>query len=354
MNRIYAALLFLGRIFSPIYSFIMIVRAFLYRQNIVMRSERLSVPVVSIGNLTMGGTGKTPLVLYVARFLQGMGRKPAIISRGYKGKAPAPVSIVSDGDKVLLPPKEAGDEPAMLAESLKGVPVLIGPERAAVGLEAISRFRPDTLIMDDGFQHLALQRDLDLVLFSARKLLGSGWVFPGGELREPFSALKRAQAFVITGVDNTTRNEVVAFKGLLQGIFPKTPVFLGEYLLSCLVHSQQAKTFPVDKAKRLPLYGFAGIACPEAFRYTLEKERFLLTGFQTFRDHHDYSAKDVNALIEAARSRRARALITTEKDFVKLKPFFGEFPLMALKVELFMEEGFDLFLSSAVGRWKKS
>lgn len=354
MKKIHAVLFFLGRIFSPFYSFIMILRAFLYRHGIVLRSEQLSVPVVSIGNLTMGGTGKTPLVLYVARFIQGMGRRPAIISRGYKGKASAPVSIVSDGVQVLLPPQEAGDEPAMLAESLKGVPVLIGPERVAVGREAIRRFHPDTLIMDDGFQHLALQRDLDLVLFSARTLLGSGWVFPGGELREPLSALKRARAFVITGIDNTTRNEVEAFKGLLRRIFPETPVFLGEYLISCLVHSQQAKTFPVDKAKRLPLYGFAGIACPEAFHYTLEKERFLLTGFQSFRDHHDYSVNDVNGLIDAAKSRRARALITTEKDFVKLKPFFGEFPIMALKVELFMEEGFDLFLSDAVGRWKKS
>jgi tetraacyldisaccharide 4'-kinase len=261
--------------------------------------------------------------------------------------------VVSDGAQTFLSPREAGDEPALLAESLKGVPVLIGPERVAVGKEAIRRFHPDNLILDDGFQHLALHRDLDLVLFNARKLLGSGWVFPGGELREPFSALKRAHAFVITGVDNTTRRQVDGFKRLLRGVFPEAPVFLGEYLPSCLIHSQQTKTFPIDKAKRLPLYGFAGIANPDSFHYTLEKERFLLTGFQNFADHHDYSVKEVSALIDAARARRARALITTEKDFVKLRPYFGEFPVLALRVELFMEEGFDLFLSDWAGSMKR-
>lgn len=350
MNRIYPVLFYLGRIFSPFYSLIMTFRAFLYRKNLFLKIQRLPAPVISIGNLTLGGTGKTPLVMYVARFLQGLGQRPAIISRGYKGKAPGAISVVSDGTQTFLSPKEAGDEPALLAESLKGVPVLIGPERAAVGREAISRFHPDNLILDDGFQHLSLHRDLDLVLFNAARLLGSGWVFPGGELREPFSALKRAHVFVITGVDNTSRSQVEGFKRLLRGVFPDTPVFLGEYLPSCLVHSQQAKTFPMDKAKRLPLYGFAGIANPDSFRYTLEKERFLLTGFQNFADHHDYTFKEMNALIDAARARRARALITTEKDFVKLRPYFGEFPILALRVELFMEEGFDLFLSDWAGR----
>jgi tetraacyldisaccharide 4'-kinase len=353
MNRIYPILFYLGRIFSPFYSFIMTLRAFLYRKNLFLKSHRLPVPVVSIGNLTLGGTGKTPLVMYVARSLQGMGQRPVIVSRGYKGKTPGAICVVSDGAQTFLSPREAGDEPALLAESLKGVPVLIGPERVAVGKEAIRRFHPDNLILDDGFQHLALHRDLDLVLFNARKLLGSGWVFPGGELREPFSALKRAHAFVITGVDNTTRRQVDGFKRLLRGVFPEAPVFLGEYLPSCLIHSQQTKTFPIDKAKRLPLYGFAGIANPDSFHYTLEKERFLLTGFQNFADHHDYSVKEVSALIDAARARRARALITTEKDFVKLRPYFGEFPVLALRVELFMEEGFDLFLSDWAGSMKR-
>ena len=334
-----------GWLFSPVYSLLMRLRAWLYRQGVFCKSERLPVPVVSIGNLTLGGTGKTPLVLYVTRQLLAMGRKPVIVSRGYGGTVKEAVNVVSDGNAVLLSATEAGDEPLLLAASLPGVPVLVGPRRAVVGRAALERFPVDTVVLDDGFQHLALARDLDLVLFSARTLLGNGRVFPGGPLREPFGALARAHGFVITGVDREPRREAGTFKQLLANLFPDKPVFMGEYLPSCLLHSQHAKTYAIDKARRLPLYGFAGIANPDSFRHTLEKERFLLTGFVGYPDHHRYSAADVDGLIAAARARRAAALVTTEKDYVKLAPFFKEFPILALRVELFMEEEFDLFLA---------
>ncbi|MGV1098687.1 tetraacyldisaccharide 4'-kinase [Thiovibrio sp. JS02] len=344
------ALFFVGRLFSPFYSLIMVLRASLYRRNLLLRSHRLQVPVISVGNLTLGGTGKTPMVLYVTRYLLGLGKKPAIVSRGYGGKAMGKVHVVSDGKKILMPSSLAGDEPTMMAEAIPEVPVLIGPNRVPVAQRAAKDFHANVIVMDDGFQHLALRRDVDLVLFSARTFLGSGWVFPGGELREPFSALKRASGFVVTGVDNSNRMAVDAFRRLLKGVFPEKPVFLGEYLPVSLLHSQQSKTYAVERAKKMPLFGFAGIANPEAFRHTLKNERFLLTGFQGFPDHHQYTAEEVNALVATAVSRRARALITTEKDFVKLKPFFGEFPVLALKIELLMGEDFDLFLSEALSR----
>ncbi len=350
MSRVRKALFFVGRLFAPLYGLLMTLRAFLYRRNIFLHSQRLQVPVVSVGNLTLGGTGKTPMVLYVSRYLLGLGKRPAIVSRGYGGKATGRVHVVSDGRKILMSSALAGDEPVMLAGSLPGVPVLVGPKRAPVAERAVRDFQADVIVMDDGFQHLALKRDVDLVLFSASTFLGSGWVFPGGELREPFSALKRASAFVVTGVENRNRSEVDAFRRFLRGVFPEKQVFLGEYLPVSLLHSQQNKTFAVERAKKMPLFAFAGIANPESFHHTLKKERFLLTGFQGFADHHRYSADDVNALIAAARARRARALITTEKDFVKLKPFFGEFPILALKIELLMGEDFDLFLSEALSR----
>ncbi len=345
MQKVRELIFFVGRLFSPFYSTLMMLRAFLYRKNIFLRSEKLPVPVVSIGNLTMGGTGKTPLVLYVTRYLLGLGKKPAIVSRGYGGKARGAVNIVSDGKQVFLQSDQAGDEPNMMANLLRGVPVLTGPKRALVGKQAVSRFAVDSIVLDDGFQHMAVHRDVDLVLFSAQTFLGTGWVVPGGELREPFSALKRADAFVITGVDNANRMNVDAFKRLLNGVFPETPLFLGEYLPVSLLHSRQSKTFPIDKAKRLPLFAFAGIANPDSFKRTLKQERYLITGFRSFRDHHEYTAQDVNALVEAAMARKARGLITTEKDYVKLKPFFGEFPILALKIELLMGEDFDLFVS---------
>ena len=339
-----------GWFFSPVYGLIMRIRAWLYRHGVFCKSEQLPVPVVSVGNLTLGGTGKTPLVLYVTRQLLAMGRKPAIVSRGYGGTAHGPVNVVSDGKVIGLSAAEAGDEPLLLAESLPGVPVLVGPGRAVVGRAALERFPVDTVVLDDGFQHLALARDLDLVLFSARTLLGNGRVFPGGPLREPVGALGRAHGFVITGVDRETRREAEAFKQLLANLFPDKPVFLGEYLPSCLLHSQHAKTYAIDKARHMPLYGFAGIANPDSFRHTLEKERFQLAGFVGFPDHHRYTAADIEGLIAAARARQAAALVTTEKDYVKLALFFKEFPLLALRVELFMEEEFDLFLAARIAK----
>ncbi|HIJ79091.1 MAG: tetraacyldisaccharide 4'-kinase [Desulfobulbaceae bacterium] len=351
MSRFYQLLFVVGRLFTPLYSAGMMLRAFLYKKNIFLKSQSLPVPVISIGNLTMGGTGKTPLVLYVSRYLLGLGRKPAIVSRGYGAKIRGPVTVVSDGQKIITPPQFAGDEPSMMAESLAGVPVLIGPKRPLVCRRALEQFKVNAIVLDDGFQHLALARDVDLVLFSARTFLGSGWVFPGGELREPFSALKRAHSFVVTGVDNSNRNNVESFQRLLKGVFPEKPVFLGEYLPVSLLSSKHAKTYPIDKGKRLPVFGFAGIANPEAFRHTLKKEKFLLTGFRSFNDHHQYTASDVNALVDSALARKARALITTEKDFVKLKPFFGDFPILALKIELLMGEDFDLFISDRLSQY---
>lgn len=345
MRPLLAVLFWAGRIFSPVYRLVMVVRAFLYRNNIFLKSQRLPVPVVSIGNLTLGGTGKTPMVRYVTRLLLDKGLRPAIVSRGYGGKASGEVNIVSDGVRTLLLPDMAGDEPFMLAEALPGVPVLTGPERARVARQAIEEFGVNLIVMDDGFQHLAVRRDLDLVLFSARTLLGNGWVFPGGELREPLSALGRAHGFVITGVDNGNRSVVEDFQHRLQGYFPAKPVFFGEYLPAGVWHSRQGKACTLDEARSMEVFAFAGIANPDSFRQTLRQEGFSLAGFKEFRDHHGYTAQDVAALVAAAKAHGAGALITTEKDFVKLRPFFGEFPILALTIELHMGQGFDLFLA---------
>lgn len=339
-------LFWIGRIFSPLYSLVMLVRAFLYRNNIFLKSHRLQIPVISVGNLTMGGTGKTPMVRYIARLLLERGLRPAIVSRGYGGKATGPVNIVADGNKTLLAPEMAGDEPFMLAEALPGVPVLTGPQRVRVGRLAIELFGVNSVVMDDGFQHLAMDRDLDLVLFSAKTLLGNGRVFPGGELREPLSALGRAHAFVITGVDQRNRSGVEDFKRWLQGRFPKTPVFMGEYLPAGIWHSGHGQSCTLAKAREMRLFAFAGIANPDSFRQTLRQEDFSLSGFKEFRDHHAYTAQDVADLLAAARISGAQALITTEKDFVKLRPYFADFPFLALTIELRMDQDFDRFMAN--------
>lgn len=333
---------------SPVYGFLMKIRAFLYRQG-VLPSTRLKVPVVSVGNLSMGGTGKTPLVMCVARHLLEHGHRPAIVSRGYGGKARGRVNVVSDGHGVKMTPAMAGDEPWLLADTMPNVPVLTGSDRAGVARWALKNTRADIVIMDDGFQHLALQRDLDIVLFNVRSPLDTARVFPGGELRESFGALKRAGAMVITGVDRRTEERAHAFKRFLRERAPQAPVFFGEYLPVCLLSSGQSEVFPADRAKRMKLCGFCGIGNPVSFRETLKKEGYGILGFRAFRDHHPYSAKDVDALIAWAKAQGGQGLITTEKDFVKLKPYFGDFPILALKVELFMEENFELFLADRLG-----
>lgn len=350
MKQPLAVLFSLGRIFSPAYGLVMRLRAFLYRKNIFLHSRRLPVPVISIGNLTLGGTGKTPMVRYVTRLLSDCGLCPAIVSRGYGGKAAAGVNIVADGAGTLLGPEMAGDEPFMLARALPGVPVLTGPKRARVAEHAIREFGANVIVMDDGFQHLAVSRDLDLVLFSARSLLGNGRVFPGGHLREPFSALGRAGAFVITGVDRDNRAKAEDFQRSLEKVFPEKPVFLGEYLPKGILHSREDKACTLAQAVKIPVFAFAGIANPDSFRQTLRQQDFVVAGFREFKDHHCYTPQDIGALVSAAGACGASALITTEKDFVKLQPFFGEFPILALTIELRMGQEFDRFMAERFRR----
>lgn len=332
-------LFFLGRLFAPLYALLMRLRVVLYRRGI-FRRHRLPVPVVSVGNLTMGGTGKTPMVLLLARLLAA-NRRVAIVSRGYGGRAGGGVNMVADGQRIYLSAREAGDEPRWLADSLPGVAVLTGRRRAEVAWAAINRLGSELVLLDDGFQHLALERDLDLVLFSARTLLGNGRVCPGGLLREAVSALGRADAFVLTGVDGFNRDASERFRGWLRQCYPQQPVFFGAYTVRGLRHSQQAGMWPLAAAGGAPLFAFCGLANPDSFRQTLRGCGLQLAGFRAFPDHHPFSAADLAALRVAA---GGATLIASEKDYVKLLPLGLPFPLWVLCVELEMENGFEDFV----------
>ena len=193
-------LFFFGRPFGPLYGLVMRFREKLYSFGF-LQQKSFSVPVISIGNLVLGGTGKTPTVCYLAKFLVQQGYHPAIISRGYGGNAKLKVNVVSDGQTIFLSPDLAGDEPFMLAEALPGVPVLTGKRRIAPCLCAIKDYNADVLILDDGFQHLAVKRNVDIVLFDGTGLVGNTRIFPGGPLREGLSALNRCNALMITGIN---------------------------------------------------------------------------------------------------------------------------------------------------------
>ncbi len=310
----------------------------------------MSVPVVSVGNLTMGGTGKTPMVMYVSRLLQKKGLQPVIVSRGYGGKATKAVNIVSDGKEILLSADIAGDEPRLMAESLQGVGVLTGPCKAEVAKYAVDEINAQVIVLDDGFQHMAIERDVNLVLFNALTPLGNGHVFPGGDLREPFGSLNRAHAFIISGVDKQNVQHVAKFKDFLESKFPSVPVFEGRYANEDIRNSLNGKSLNKQAINAEKLFGFCGIANPDIFKASLKEEGVQLLGFQGFGDHYRYSRGDFTNLVEKAKYVGADALITTEKDIVKVGEFLSEgFPVFVLQRKLFMDKAFDLFLSNRIG-----
>ncbi|MCF6291568.1 MAG: tetraacyldisaccharide 4'-kinase [Desulfobacterales bacterium] len=341
----------LGRPLAPIYGAIMRLRAWLYSKKI-FRRHRLPVLVISVGNLSMGGTGKTPMVIYLARFLRKAGRRPAIISRGYGGKSRKPVNIVADQGGIHLPAELCGDEPRLLAESLAKVVVATGRNRVRVGRHLLRHYPLDTLVLDDGFQHLALERDLDLVLFSSRSLLDPaflrpGRVLPGGPLREPPRALERADAFVITGITDHTRDAAQVFRTRLSERFPRQPVFFSSYQPERITSRTRDPAPSLDRVRQIPLFGFCGIADPEPFCRLLADAGFRITDFTAFPDHHSYGRSDLARLMTRAADQGARGLITTEKDLVKLKSLGpAPLPIYGLAISIRMEENFDQFLAN--------
>ncbi len=278
----------------------------------ILRQEKLPCPVVSVGNLTVGGTGKTPTVILLAAMLREKGYRPAVLSRGYGGSARAGVTIVSDGKRILTGWRQSGDEPILIAGAAPGVPVLTGPKRILTGRAAVERFGADVLILDDAFQHRALHRDLDIVMLDAARPFGNGYLLPRGPLREPQEALRRAHLLVRTG-----GAEMAAPP---EGV-PPLPVFRGVHRPRGLVDAATGHMEPLVALRGTKVLGFAGIGFPEAFRQSLTALGAEVVAFQPFPDHHPYTLPDLEALRRQAGENGAGRLITTEKDGVRLADF---------------------------------
>jgi len=329
-----------GRPFAPLYGWLMSLRAAFYKKG-VLKQHRLSVPVISVGNLTMGGTGKTPVTIYLGSLLADM--NPVIVSRGYKSKSISEVHIVSDGNTIHSNVEVSGDEPVLIAESLPGVPVLTSKKRSSAGQYAIDKFQTGIIILDDGFQHLALCRDLNIVLFKVDSFLGNNRIFPGGDMREPLKALGRADCFLLTCVDEDTRERALAIQNALGKRFPGTPTFLAAYESSAIVDHGGSKR-DVLELNSQNLFAFCGLASPASFQRTLARAGVNIVGFKGFKDHHGYSGEDLKKLVRDAKNAGAQGLITTEKDMVKLKQMVCDFPLMALRMSVVPEGRFDNFV----------
>jgi len=305
-DRLFMVLLTL---LSLVYGLILRLRVLAYKSGL-FRSRRLPRPVVAVGNLTVGGTGKTPMTAYLARWFMERGKRVAVLSRGYGGSMAGKVRIVDDGRTILLSPGEAGDEPYLLASSLPGVMVVIGADRYRAGCLALDRFNADIFILDDGFQHLRLKRDLNLLLLDCCKPFGSGRTLPAGTLREPVTAAERADLVIFTRCNGnepahaTDKPWCAASHGLTGALPPEG----GE---------------PVSfrSLEKLRALAFAGIAEPAAFFESLEREGVSLASTLAFPDHCRYGEPEIAALCRQKETSRADYLITTEKDAVKLKAY---------------------------------
>lgn len=275
------------------------------------RARRLPRPVISVGNLHWGGTGKTPLVSAVAAHLRDRGLRPAVLSRGYRSRGQG-VRIVSAGEGPLLGPRVAGDEPVLLAGELPGVAVVVSADRFAGGRRVLERLQPppELFVLDDGFSHLRLARDLDILTCPASDPYGGGRLFPGGRLREPLRAVARADAVVLTGAEPGAGEELARSlrswgfhgRGFSSRVRP--------------LEARLATGEPLPAAARVLLV--TAIAQPERFEADVRSLGFEVAGSMIFPDHHDYPEEDLDEIEEALAKLRAKTVLTTAKDRVKL------------------------------------
>lgn len=280
------------------------------------------VPVISVGNITAGGTGKTPMVQYIGSHLLSQGHKPAVLSRGYGAKDTKTNRIISDGQELFVTPQESGDEPWLLASSLPGMGVVIGRERAVSAKIAVEQLGADVLILDDGFQHRALARDLDIVLVDAVTPFGYGHVLPRGLLREPMTSLKRADIVVLTKTSLASPKAVEAVKEQVRAIVPDMPIACTNHVPKGVQRLDDwingCKRQPVGTDKNYKYLVATGIGQPQSFVETLERQGYTVVGTLAFGDHHAYTDEDVVRMWTDAFASGADAIFLTEKDAVKL------------------------------------
>ena len=347
----------------------------------LQKRKRLPCRVISIGNLTLGGTGKTPAVISLAREARKRGWKPCILTRGYRGKAPGPC-FVSNGETLLLNEHQAGDEALLIAGKLQGVPVVKGKDRYRSGMFALSflpaNCKPDLFILDDGFQHWMLSRDKDVLLVDGTNPFGNRRLFPLGPLREPVKEAGRADILVITkadaggaqesvlnsqnsgstpsltlpprggGMGGWDRKEGSGLNGLmeeLQRINPGAPVFHAGHRATGFL-SARGESYPLEWGEGKEFFGFCGIGTPRSFEKSLSASGLRLKGFKAFRDHYRYSQGDIEGIRREAEKKGADWIVTTEKDIMRLRHFVLPENLVLLLIEFAVDDGFyDAVLS---------
>jgi tetraacyldisaccharide 4'-kinase len=295
----------------------------------LLRTKRLPCPVIGVGNITVGGTGKTSLAMGLARGLMDRDIPVAILSRGYKGKKSSG-PLVSDGQRILLSPEESGDEPFLMARSLRGIPVLVGRDRFAIGQVALQRFGVQGLLLDDGYQHLRLYRDLNILLIDSGIGFGDQHLLPRGILREPLSHLRRADLFLLTKVEHA--EECRPLETELRKFSPSSSIFHSHYEPLGLIGPEGEKE-GLHSLRGKKALVFSGIANPDYFSFLLKKWGMEIVKESIFPDHYLFTAKDLASLEK--QGKEADWFVTTEKDMVKLMNLnISHLPIRALRITL--------------------
>lgn len=341
---------------SHLYRTVVLLRLFLYR-NGIFRYHTLGCQVISVGNLTVGGTGKTPVVEVFARELQRAGRKVAILSRGYKKVEPSvgrrlvnglllrdrwhPPRVVSDGKKLMLDSAMSGDEPYMLASNLVDVAVLVDKDRVKSGRYAIQKFGCDTLILDDGFQYMALKHSHEIVLIDRTNPFGNGQVLPRGILREPIRNIRRANFILITKSNGSNVN---ALKAQLRELNDRAEIVECRHAPRHLKDVFSENTCGLDMIDGLKVMAVSGIAVPSSFEAGLERLGALIVDRKRFADHHRYSQQEIINIINTAKKAGAEAIVTTEKDAVRFPRLDRrDVPIYFLRVDIELISGHEDF-----------
>lgn len=309
------------------------VRKVSYRSGIRGR-KRLTCPVISVGNITTGGTGKTPVVISLARYFVDRGQRVAVLSRGYRRKrVTSGVTWVSDGEKCLVGPDEGGDEPVLIAQNVPKAAVLVSSDRYRAGQEALRRFKPDLFILDDGYQRrFGLHRDLDILVVDGINPFSTGWVLPAGLLREPLPALSEADVFILNKVNLARSPEDI--RTVLQRHNPRAYIIESSYRPVVLRDFKTGKEVKPASLDRDPVGTFSGVANPLSFVRTLAEYKVLVRHAYNLRDHFPYTPEKLKSIFADAKMRGLSYLVTTAKDEVKLpKDAEMEIPVLVLDID---------------------
>jgi tetraacyldisaccharide 4'-kinase len=304
----------------------------------IRKRFRLPCQVICVGNLTTGGTGKTPLTQALCRALVARGLSVAILSRGYGGSFEHKCAVVSDGQRVRLTASEAGDEAYLLARTLPGVPVVVGKNRRVTGRLACEQFHPDVIVMDDGFQYWQLHRDLDVVLLNACAPFDNGWTFPRGLLREPPWHLRRAGAVVLTNVERAGPDRTLGLMARVRRLAPGRPVFTADLAPRSLQLLGGEDERPLGWVNGRRVGAISALGNPASFESMLGQLGAVVAARFRYPDHTTRTVGELESALDRASAAGADALITTEKDAVKMAPLRGSLPILVLRVVMRLDQ----------------